>query len=151
MIRNTNEVTTIADLRTAMTLHRPVTIDYESAQGIRSVRKVEIFEIVDREAAEKRPFFRAMDRQSGDYRSFRFDRVAAYRVANARGRYRVPRPGSEDSMEFSSAPTTAATPEITTEVVDLDAEWGAWLENQYDPDAPIPFLPTLYALTNEEK
>lgn len=25
---------------------------------------------------------------------------------------------------------------------DLDAEWGDWLEATYDPDAPVPYLPT---------
>lgn len=26
--------------------------------------------------------------------------------------------------------------------IDLDAEWGDWLEATYDPDAPVPYLPT---------
>lgn len=25
---------------------------------------------------------------------------------------------------------------------DLDADWGDWLEATYDPDAPVPYLPT---------
>lgn len=140
MIRNTDESITMADIRVAMILGRPVTIDYERADGTRTVRVVEPFEIVDREHvthAAKRPFFRAMDRLSHDYRSFRFDRLYAYRVANARSRYRVPRP----------APRLVETsPEVSP--VDLDAEWGAWLETQYDPDAPVPYLPTPY-LINE--
>lgn len=143
MIRNTSEVQTSRDLEIAILLHRPVTIDYESAAGERSVRTVEPFEIV---LNAKHPFFRAMDRRSGDYRSFRFDRLAAYRMSNARGRNRVPRPVSRLDSETVSETTS---PEVVSPA-DLDAEWGAWLESQYDPDAPIPYLPTLYAL-NEEK
>lgn len=135
MIRNHDERITIGDIRLAMTLHRPVTIDYTKGDGTRVIRVVEPFEIVDRDDAEKRPFFRAMDRQSHDFRTFRFDRVHAYRVAGARGRFRVPRP----------EPVPEVSPE-TSPAVDLDAEWADWLECQYDPDAPIPYLPTLYAV-----
>lgn len=139
MIRNTNEATTVADLRVAMILGRPVTIDYERADGTRTVRVVEIFEVVDREQAAKRPIFRAMDRLSHDYRTFRFDRIAAYRVSNARGRYRVARP----APRVVTAPAETS-PEVSP--TDLDDGWGAWLESQYDPDEPIPFLPTPYPL-----
>lgn len=152
MIRNTDQETTLADLYVAVLLHRPVTIDYENAAGERSVRKVEPFEIVP---DAKHPFFRAMDRLSGDYRSFRFDRLAAYRVSNAAGRYRIPRPvsrfDSEDRAALEEIERQAETtsPEIVPPA-DLDTEWGAWLESQYDPDAPVPYLPTPYAV-NEEK
>src|SRR5213080_3719868 len=117
MIRNTNESVTIADIRVAMVLGRPVTIDYERTDGTRTVRVVEPFEVIDREDAVKRPFFRAMDRLSHDYRTFRFDRLYAYRVSNTRGRFAVPRP----------APRLAPAPVETSPDVspaDLDAEWG---------------------------
>lgn len=146
MIRNTDQETTLADLYMAVLLHRPVTIDYERADGTRTVRKVEPFEIVP---DAKHPFFRAMDRLSGDYRSFRFDRLYAYRVANAAGRYRVPRPVSRTDREELTVFAETISPEVVPPV-DLDSEWGAWLESQYDPDAPVPYLPTPYAI-NEEK
>lgn len=149
MIRNTNETTTIADFHVAVILGRPVTIDYENADGIRRVRKVEPFEIVDREHAAKRPFFRAMDRLTGTYRTFRFDRLFAYRVSNARGKYRVPRPAprrteeitvfTETSPEISQAGPTGFNPGKVVD--DLDAEWADWMELTYDPDAPVPYLP----------
>jgi predicted DNA-binding transcriptional regulator YafY len=143
MIRNTDETTTVVDLRVAMILGRPVTIDYERADGTRTVRVVEIFEVVDRDQAAKRPFFRAMDRLSHDYRSFRLDRLAAYRVSNSRGRYRVARPAARRTPEL-----TVVTDEHSMEFspTDLDDGWGAWLESQYDPDAPIPYLPTPYPI-----
>ncbi len=131
MIRNTSESQTIADIRMAMILRRPVTVDYEKADGTRIVRVVEPFEVIDRENFTKRPFFRAMDRLSHDYRSFRFDRVYAYRVANARGRFSVARPVSQ-SVEISD--------EISP-MIDWDAEWADFNELQYDPDAPVPYLP----------
>jgi predicted DNA-binding transcriptional regulator YafY len=174
MIRNTNETITIADITVAMILGRPVTIDYEKADGSRTIRVVEPFEIVDREHAVKRPFFRAMDRLSHDYRTFRFDRLYAYRVSNAQGRYRVPRPAPRlvPNLVESDAPTAAANPtETSFEVSPVDPshtpagfapdglgapddgyddEWGVWLESQYDPDAPVPYLPTPYALNKEK-
>lgn len=142
MIRNTSETQTIADISVAMILGRPVTIDYENADGVRSVRVVEPFEIVNREDAVKRPFFRAMDRLSHDYRTFRFDRLYAYRVSNARGRYKVARPVREHSMEFSVF--TETVPPQSDPMIDWDAEWADFNELQYDPDAPVPFLPTDY-------
>lgn len=147
MIRNTNETTTIADITVAMILGRPVTIDYENSDGVRRVRKVEPFEVIPPEqAVTKRPFFRAMDRLSGTYRSFRFDRLYAYRVSNARGRYKVPRPAPRivpDLVE-SEIPTAAANGETSPEVLpsELDTGWGDWLESQYDPDAAPVGVPT---------
>lgn len=141
MIRNTDEVQTISDLKVAIMLHRPVVIDYESASGERSVRTVEPFEMND---LAKRPFFRAMDRRSGDYRSFRLDRLSAYRVASRRGRNRVPRPEPRLSTVISQENPPDVSPE------ELSTAWGDWLKSLYNPDAPIPYLPTLYAL-NEEK
>lgn len=143
MIRNTNETTTIADITVAMILGRPVTIDYENSDGVRRVRKVEPFEVIPPEqAVTKRPFFRAMDRLSGTYRSFRFDRLYAYRVSNARGRYRVPRPDAAPVGVPTAVP--ARSVDRVTGYDPAADEWAAWLEATYDPDAPIPYLPTPY-------
>jgi predicted DNA-binding transcriptional regulator YafY len=142
MIRNTNESVTIADITVAMILGRPVTIDYERADGTRTVRVVEPFEVINREDAIKRPFFRAMDRLSHDYRTFRFDRLYAYRVSNTRGRYRVARPAArrtEEQTVFAEIKVPADAP-----MIDWDAEWADFNELQYDPDAPVPYLPTDY-------
>ena len=179
MIRNVDETITMADIRLAVILGRPVTIDYERADGTRTVRVVEPFEVVDREHvtnASKRPFFRAMDRQTRDYRSFRFDRVYSYRVANASGRNRVPRPAprvvdrglnlftdTPAHPEVSAETSTRALPEgwrvVTGPVPHVpegdrpdearftpDDDWADWLESQYDPDAPVPYFPTPYTL-----
>jgi predicted DNA-binding transcriptional regulator YafY len=143
MIRNTNEATTVADLRVAVILGRPVTIDYERADGTRTIRVVEPFEVVDHDQAVKHPFFRAMDRLTGDYRSFRFDRLYAYRVANARGRYKVPRPAPRRIEELTTVTETYSAENASDE----NDGWGAWLESQYDPDAPIPYLPTPYPIS----
>jgi hypothetical protein len=157
MIRNTNATTTEADVTVAMILGRPVTIDYEKADGSRTVRVVEPFVVQGADTGVKHPYFRAMDRRTREYRTFRFDRLYAYRVANASGRFRVPRPDAspvvvpsvtewDDPAGSFSAPDGLGEPTADA----LDEEWGAWLESQYDPDAPVPYLPTPYAL-NEEK
>jgi predicted DNA-binding transcriptional regulator YafY len=140
MIRNTSESQTVADLRMAVNLGRPVTIDYERADGTRTVRVVEPFEVVGPEDAVKRPFFRAMDRLSHDFRSFRFDRLYAYRVSNRRGRNRVERPARKTSREVSVPVASGSVTPIAPS--GLDDGWADWLELTYDPDAPVPFLPT---------
>jgi len=88
MIRNTDEERTFNDLRIAVDLKRPVTVDYVKADGTRTVRVIEPYEIG---SAKGRTVIRAMDRQSRDYRSWRLDRIYAYRVSPARGRFAVPR------------------------------------------------------------
>lgn len=156
MIRNTNETTTEADVTVAMILGRPVTIDYERADGSRTVRVVEPFVVQGRDTGVKHPYFRAMDRQTREYRTFRFDRLYAYRVANASGRYRVPRPDAapvivpvvtswDDDVDPGLTPAGYAPDGLGAQQDDgMDDEWAAWLEATYDPDAPVPYLPTPY-------
>lgn len=155
MIRNTDLTTTVADVTVAMILGRPVTIDYEDASGARSVRKVEPFVVQGPDTGVKHPYFRAMDRRSRDYRTFRFDRLFAYRVGNATSRYRVPRPVArvavptvtswDDYVDPGLTPAGYAPDGLGAPTADaLDDEWAAWLEATYDPDAPVPYLPTPY-------
>jgi len=162
MIRNTNATTTEADVTVAMILGRPVTIDYEKADGSRTVRVVEPFVVQGADTGVKHPYFRAMDRRTREYRTFRFDRLYAYRVANASGRFRVPRPDASpvvvpsvtewpEWFDPTETPAGIAPDGLGAPTADaMDDEWAAWLESQYDPDAPVPYLPTPYAL-NEEK
>lgn len=145
MIRNTNETTTVADVTVAMILGRPVTIDYESADGVRTVRTVEPFVVQGPDTGVKHPYFRAMDRWSRDYRTFRFDRLYAYRVANASGRYRVPRPDEKpvfpeitEYVDPSHTPAGIAPDSLAAPTADaLDEGWAAYLEEMYDPDVTL--------------
>jgi predicted DNA-binding transcriptional regulator YafY len=139
MIRNTDEVRTLNDLRIAIDLRRPVTIDYVKADGTRTVRVIEPYEIA---GPDDRKIVRAMDRQSRDVRAWRIDRLYAYRVAPARGRFAVPRPMGRTVLPEPSKPVTAARFDPGTVVDDLDAEWADWQELTYDPDAPVPYLTT---------
>lgn len=134
MIRNNDVTRTLADLRMAVDLKRPVTIDYESADGARTVRVIEPFELVT-ETSKGHPLVRAMDRRSGEIRSFRIDRLAAYRVAPHRGSFRLARP-----VAAVPAPVKAPDAATWTPVTDWDAEWADFNELQYDPDAPVPYL-----------
>lgn len=136
MIRNNDVTRTLADLRMAVDLRRPVTIDYESADGARTVRVIEPFEVVA-ETRKGHPLVRAMDRRSGETRSFRIDRLAAYRVAPHRGTFRIPRP-----LTAVPAPVKRQDAATWTPATDWDDEWAAFNELQYDPDAPVPYLVT---------
>lgn len=144
MIRNTNETTTVADVTVAMILRRPVTIDYERADGSRTVRVVEPFVVQGPDSGVKHPYFRAMDRLTLDYRTFRFDRLYAYRVANASGRFRIPRPDPVPVfpeitgwIDPTDTPAGFAPDGLGAPDDGYDDEWAAWLESQYDPDVTL--------------
>jgi predicted DNA-binding transcriptional regulator YafY len=128
MIRNIDQDRTYADLRMAVDLKRPVVIDYYSADDTRTVRTIEPFEITTTRAGHR--LVRCMDRMSHSIRGFRLDRITAYRVSPRRGRFTISVPAP------LTGPDKPPTPARWEPPVDLDAEWGDWLERTYDPDNP---------------
>jgi predicted DNA-binding transcriptional regulator YafY len=130
MMRNTDDARTLADFKIAIDLRRPVTIDYVKADGSRTVRVIEPYEPV---VIKGRTLIRAMDRQSRKIRSWRLDRVYAYRVAPHRGKFKVPRPPVPEASAVVLAlkPADEARWPAALPDVDLDAEWGDWLEKTF--------------------
>lgn len=62
----------------AIAKQQPVTISYTSASGRDIVRTVEPYALTQSKAGDT--LVKTMDREAGDYRSFRLDRISAYTV-----------------------------------------------------------------------
>ncbi|MFD8866042.1 WYL domain-containing protein [Streptomyces sp. NPDC059590] len=80
-MRLTNRQTTtrtLTDLNRAWDRHHPVTITYTKADGTETIRTIEIYDI--RTTSKGDVIVKAMDRQSGESRTFRVDRIHAYTI-----------------------------------------------------------------------
>ncbi|MBH1939257.1 WYL domain-containing protein, partial [Streptomyces sp. AV19] len=78
---------TLTDLTRAADRRQPVTITYTKADGTETVRTIEIYDIRTTKAGDI--VLKAMDRQSGDSRTFRVDRLISYTV-HRRSTYTLP-------------------------------------------------------------
>lgn len=103
---------TTARLIRAMDRQHPVTITYTKADTTTTVRTIEIYDIKVTKAGDT--LLLTMDRESGEKRSFRVDRIVAYTVH--RTAYTVPRETSTPAGHGLRAAATA----LTT-VIDLPA------------------------------
>lgn len=101
--RQLSEVT-IADFYRAMDRRFPVTITYVKADGTETIRTVEAYDI--RTTAKGDVILKAMDRQTGESRTFRFDRLVSYTIH--RTAYVVPVPA-----DARPAPVPVAVREVT--------------------------------------
>lgn len=100
---NETQTTTLTRLLAAADRHHPVTITYTKADGSETLRTIEIYDVRTTKAGDV--ILKAMDRQSGESRTWRLDRIRAYTIH--RTAYTVPRPADEE-------PTTPAAP-VTVE------------------------------------
>lgn len=94
MRHTANETTTqtLTRLITALDKRQPVTITYVKADGTTTVRTIEAYDIVVTAAGDI--VIKAMDRETGEARSFRLDRLVAYTVH--RTAYTVERPVADE-------------------------------------------------------
>lgn len=69
---------TLTDLNRAWDRRHPVTITYTKADGTETIRTIEIYDIRTTKAGDLT--IKAMDRQSGESRTFRVDRIRAYTI-----------------------------------------------------------------------
>jgi len=88
--------TTTADMYRAMDRQHPVTLTYTKADGSITVRTIEIYDIRTTKAGAVT--LKAMDRQTGESRTFRIDRIVAY--TTHRTAYTVARPADETAPTF---------------------------------------------------
>lgn len=102
--RETSEQTTARLLR-AWDKQRPVTITYTKADGTETVRSIEIYDVTTSKAGDV--LIKAMDRQSGESRTWRLDRISAYTVHS--GQYVVPRE-TDTTVRPLAAQPVALTP-----------------------------------------
>jgi len=85
--RETEHQTTLRIMR-AMDRRQPVTITYIKADGTETIRTIETYNIEVSNAGDI--LLKVMDRQSGEKRTFRVDRIQAYTVH--RSTYQLERP-----------------------------------------------------------
>ena len=89
---NETSTTTLTRLIAALDKHHPVTITYIKADGSQTLRTIEIYDVVVSAAGDI--LLKAMDRETGETRSFRLDRIQAYTVH--RSAYVIARPAADD-------------------------------------------------------
>jgi predicted DNA-binding transcriptional regulator YafY len=76
--KNETSTTTLTRLITALDKTQPVTITYIKADGSETIRTIEIYDITVSQAGDI--LIKAMDRETGESRTFRLDRIQAYTV-----------------------------------------------------------------------
>jgi len=114
------------DMGRAVVRQQPVTITYTTASGTETVRTIEPYAIEGTAKGDR--IVRSMDRESGEFRSWRLDRITAHTLH--RGAFRVKRPTTfTDTTLTYPLPVREPAP-----VVDWAAAWGDWFEATYDPD-----------------
>ncbi|WP_333743819.1 WYL domain-containing protein [Streptomyces ardesiacus] len=89
---NETSTTTLTRLIKALDAKHPVTITYVKADGTTTVRTIELYDVVVSAAGDI--LLKAMDRDTGESRSFRLDRIEAYTVH--RSAYTVTRPTADE-------------------------------------------------------
>lgn len=104
---------TLTRLIRALDRQQPVTITYTKADGTETVRTIELYDVRVTQAGDV--LLKAMDRQTGESRSFRLDRLIAYTVH--RTNYTVPRPTTDNPAAHGLAATTSRVAELTPATV----------------------------------
>ncbi|MFD5507005.1 WYL domain-containing protein [Streptomyces sp. NPDC127051] len=111
----------------AMDAKHPVTITYTKADGTVTVRTIEVYDTQITKAGDI--VLKAMDRESGESRTFRLDRITAYTVH--RTAYVLPEPGHVNELGIRVI-VHAPTPEARQAGSD-DREY--WSDRYgYDPE-----------------
>lgn len=112
--KNETTTKTLTSLIKALDAKHPVTITYIKADGTETIRTIEIADILVTAAGDI--VLRAMDRETGEMRSFRTDRIVSYTVH--RTAYTVTRPAVD---ETKSRVTVGLATVIVLYPVDLPA------------------------------
>lgn len=102
--KNQTSERTLTDLARAMDNRRPVTITYVKAEGEITIRTIEIQDLKTTKAGAI--IARAADRQSGEMRTWRLDRIVSYTCH--RGQYTVVLPEAETPAPVVAPRSTAA-------------------------------------------
>ncbi|MGW7440594.1 WYL domain-containing protein [Streptomyces sp. NPDC054849] len=133
MFRTANETQqkTLERLLKAMDRKHPVTISYVKADGSVTLRTVEVYDVRTTKAGDI--ILKAMDRESGESRTWRLDRIQSYSIH--RTAHLVPEPPAENELGIRvivNAPSTLVSREMAredrdywTDRYDFDPEYAA--------------------------
>lgn len=107
MRHTANETTTqtLTRLITALDKNQPVTITYVKADGTTTVRTIELYDITVSAAGDI--LLKAMDRETGEARTFRLDRLVSYTVH--RTAYTVERPAADEPKQRTTTGLATVT------------------------------------------
>ena len=95
---NETSTTTLTRLIKALDAKHPVTITYIKADGTETIRTIEIYDITVSAAGDI--LIKAMDRETGEARSFRLDRLVSYTIH--RTAHVVARPAADETKTRST-------------------------------------------------
>jgi predicted DNA-binding transcriptional regulator YafY len=104
LTKNQTEQTTLAAMYRAAGRRHPITITYVKADGTQTIRTIEIHDIRTTRAGAI--VLRAADRQTGEMRTFRLDRIQAYTIH--RTAYTVALPETDAPARALPASTSPA-------------------------------------------
>lgn len=112
MRKATSPETTRRMIENAIRRNHPVTISYTSLNGRDIVRTIEPYALDESKAGDT--LVKSMDREQGDYRSFRLDRISAYTVHRTSFKIKNPTNGKEVYLSMDDGePTTETVLPIT--------------------------------------
>jgi len=90
--KNETSTQTLTRLIKALDRRQPVTLTYVKADGTETIRTVEAYDLVVSSAGDI--LLKGMDRETGEARSFRVDRIVSY--STHRTSYLVARPAADE-------------------------------------------------------
>lgn len=102
---NETSTQTLTRLIKALDAKHPVTITYIKADGSTTVRTIEAYDIVVSNAGDI--LIKAMDRETGEARSFRLDRLVSY--TTHRTAYVVARPTADEPKQRTTVGLATVT------------------------------------------
>lgn len=117
-----------AELSRAIAAEQPVMITYVAADGEWTTRTIEPYELTETPAGHL--LVRAMDRRSGEPRSFRLDRIEALNVM----------PGGVFLLDHTGPRERAALARLRAEIRDVSPIGYGHDGMRWTPDSPIPVL-----------
>lgn len=112
---------TLTRLLAAADRQHPVTITYTKADGTETLRTIEIYDTRTTKAGDI--ILKAMDRETGESRTFRLDRIKAYTVH--RTAYTVARPTPADEPTVTIPVASSAATIVGREIARDDAAYYA--------------------------
>ena len=103
--KNETRHQTLTRLITCLDKRQPVTITYVKADGSTTVRTIEIFDVAVSAAGDI--LLKAMDRETGEARSFRLDRLVSY--TTHRTTYLIERPVADEPKQRTTSGLATVT------------------------------------------
>ena len=103
--KNETVTQTLTRLITALDKKQPVTITYVKSDGTTTIRTIEAYDIVISNAGDI--LIKAMDRETGEARTFRVDRIVSY--STHRTAYTVDRPAADEPKQRTTTGLATVT------------------------------------------